>query len=150
VNPAQTKRFRLGHAVDGQEHVELALGEAQLADVAEIRRICRRDVDISNGGFDELAAFGRLVRVFGQPGDAVPFQAPVQACTGELGDAVAQAAHHVIERQQGPAAELDHRGLFGQREHGAVRGSRPHRRVVGRRPGAPFGDGGPAQPVAAG
>ena len=92
MNPAQTKRFRLGHAVDRQEHVELASCQAQLADVAEIRRICRRDVDKADGRLGELASLGRLVGVFGQPGDAVPFQASMQAGARQLGNAVAQAA----------------------------------------------------------
>ncbi len=44
--------------------------QAQLADV---------DVDVSNRGGSELAPLGRLVRAFGQSGDAVAFQASVQA-----------------------------------------------------------------------
>ena len=116
--------------------------QAQLADV---------DVDVSNRGGSELAALGAFVWVLGQSGDAVAFQAPVQAGARQLWDAVAQAAEHVvprgtpdvIERQQRPAAELDHHGLLSQCQHGAVRGSRPHWRIVGRRSGAPLGDGGP-------
>jgi len=59
-----------GHAVDRQEHVELALRQAQLADI---------DMDVSDRGGSELAPLGGFVRVFGQPGDAVPFEASVQA-----------------------------------------------------------------------
>ncbi len=60
----------LGHPVDGQEHVELALGEAQLGDV---------EMHVSDGGFGELAPFCGLVWVIGQPGDAVPLEAAMQA-----------------------------------------------------------------------
>jgi hypothetical protein len=57
-------------AVDCQEHVELALGKTQLADI---------NVDIADGRVGELAALGCLVRAFGQAGDAVSFQAAMQA-----------------------------------------------------------------------
>ncbi len=50
--------------------------QAQLADV---------DVDVSNRGGSELAALGAFVWVLGQSGDAVAFQAPVQAGARQLG-----------------------------------------------------------------
>ncbi len=42
----------LGHAVDGEGHDELALGQAQLAAV---------DVDVADRGVGEAAALGRFV-----------------------------------------------------------------------------------------
>ena len=69
--------------VDGEEHVELALGEAQLADV---------DVDVADRRLGELAPLGCVVWVLGQPGDAMALQAAMQAGSSELGDAIAQAS----------------------------------------------------------
>ena len=43
--------------VDGEEHVELALGQAQLADV---------DVDVANGRLGELAPLGCVIWVLGR------------------------------------------------------------------------------------
>ena len=48
---------KLRHAVDGQEHVQLALNQTQLADV---------DVDIADRGLGEPAPFRDLLRIIGQ------------------------------------------------------------------------------------
>ena len=93
----------LRHAVDGQKHDEPALGVAQLAAV---------DVDEADRGFGEAAAFGSLFNVCGQPGDAMTLQASVQGAAGKLWDGVAQAAHDVVERQEGAPLEHDDDGLL--------------------------------------
>jgi len=131
----------LRHAIDGEDHGQLALGQAQLA-VA--------DVEGADCGLGELASPRGLVRVVGQAGDAVALEAAVQAGACQLRDGVAQAAEHVVERQQGAAAELDHHGLLGWRQDCAARRRRTHGQVIGRGPGAPLGDGGAAQAIALG
>ncbi len=131
----------LRHAIDGEEHVQLALGKAQLADV---------DVDIADCGVGELASFRWLVRVVGQAGDAVAFEASMQAGACQLRDGVAQASEHVVERQQGAAPELDHHGLLLRAQHGAVRRCRTHGSVGRGRTASPLGHGGAAQAVALG
>lgn len=83
MNPAQTKRFRLGYAVDGQDHVELAFCQAKLADIG---------MDVSDWGCGQLALFRGLIRALGQPGDTVALKAAVETGAGELWDAVTQAA----------------------------------------------------------
>jgi hypothetical protein len=127
--------------VDGEEQEELALGQAQLADV---------DVDVADRGLGEASAFRGLLFAPGQARDAAADQATVQGAAGELGDALAQAAEHVIERQQGAAPELDHDGLLDLAQHGAARPGWPHRGVGDGRPPAPLGDGLGVQPVAGG
>ncbi len=49
----------------------------------------------------------------------------MQAGPGELGDAVAQASEHVVERQQGAPAELDDHGFLDRGRDGAVRARGP-------------------------
>jgi hypothetical protein len=88
----------LGDSVDGEEHEELALGQAQFADV---------DVDVADGGLGEAAALGGVLLVAGQAGDAVADEAAVQGRASELGDSLTGAAEDVVEGQQGAAAELD-------------------------------------------
>ena len=55
----------------------------------------------------------------------MPLEAAMQSAAAQVGDGVFQAAHDVIEGQQGAAAELDDDGLFGEREHGALGGLGP-------------------------
>ncbi len=88
----------LTDAIDGQEHVTLALGGAELGTV---------DVDVADLGLPGCLAFGACLFVLGQSGDAVTDQAAMQDTAGELGDGVAQASEHIVERQQGASPELD-------------------------------------------
>jgi hypothetical protein len=62
----------LGHPIDRQEHEQLALRQAQLADV---------DMDVAHPGFDEALALGRSLLITGQAGDAVAHEAAVQRAT---------------------------------------------------------------------
>jgi hypothetical protein len=111
----------LRHPIDGQEHEQLAVSQAQLAHI---------DVDIADGGLGEALSLGGLGVILRQTRDAVPLEAAVQGAAGELGDALAQAAEHVVERQQGAAPELhDHRFLgLGQT---VLRGLGGAHRLVG-------------------
>jgi hypothetical protein len=59
----------LRDAVDGEEHEELAFGQAQLADIG---------VDIADPGLGEALPLGGLLLTLRQAGDAVPLQAAVQ------------------------------------------------------------------------
>jgi hypothetical protein len=63
----------LGHAIDGQEHVEFALSKAQFTDV---------DMDEADCGLGGLAALGSLVWVWGQTRYTVACQTAVQAGSG--------------------------------------------------------------------
>jgi hypothetical protein len=74
--------------IDSQEHVELAFGQAQLAVV---------DVHVADPGLSKPASLGRALTVFGQPRDAVAHEAAVERAAGQLGDALTQAAEHVIQ-----------------------------------------------------
>ena len=121
----------LGHPVDGQEHKQLAFGQAQLAGV---------DVDVADLGLGEAAPLGRFLLVSGQAGDAMADQAAVQGAAGELGDALPQAAQHVVERQEGAPPELDDDGLLGFGQ-GAAAGLGSHHRVGGAVALAPLQDG---------
>jgi hypothetical protein len=89
---------------DCQEHEELALGQAQLADV---------DVDVANPGLGKALALRGLLLALGQAGDAVAHEASVQGAARELGDRLPQAAQHVIERQKGTPPELYNDCLLG-------------------------------------
>jgi hypothetical protein len=66
----------LRDAVDGQEHEEPALGQAQLAGV---------DVDVADPGLGEASALGGSLVASRQAGDAVPPQAAVQGTAGKPG-----------------------------------------------------------------
>jgi hypothetical protein len=68
-------------------------------------------------------------------------QAAMECAAAELWDGVPDAAHDVIEWQQGAAPELDDDGLLGLSEYGAARLAWPHGRVGGDLPGAPLSDG---------
>jgi hypothetical protein len=131
----------LRDAVDRQEQEQLALGQAELADV---------DVDVADRGLREVLALGSLLLVPRQAGDAVTHQAAVQGAAAELGDRVAQAAQDVVQRQQGAAAELDDEGLLGLGQDGAARSARPHRGVRRASPAPPLRDRLRVQPVAGG
>ena len=131
----------LRDAVDRQEHVELAFGEPQLANI---------DVDVADRCVCEPSALGSLLPAFWQAGDAVPHQASVETGSCELRNAVLQAAEDIVERKQRPPPKFDdHRFLHGS-EHRALGIARPHRRIRGRRPRPPFGNGRPAQAITAG
>jgi hypothetical protein len=127
--------------VDGQEHEQLALGQAQLADV---------DVDVADRRLGEAAALRGLLLVPRQTGNAVPRQAAVERAAAEGRDSLAQAAQDVIERQQGAATELHDHRLFGLGQDGAAGFPGAHRRVGGAGPAAPLGHGLGVQPVAVG
>jgi hypothetical protein len=131
----------LGYAVDREEHEQLALSQAQLADV---------DVDIADLGCSKALAPGRLLLALGQPRDAVADEAAMQGAARELGDGLAQAAQDVVQRQQRPAPELDHDRLFGLAQDRAARPRGSHRPIRGRGALAPFGDRLRVQPVAGG
>ena len=77
----------LGDPVNGQEHIELALGQAQLGNV---------DVYVADLSGRKLASPSSFDIARWQPRDAMPLKASVQAGTTELGDAFTQAAHHVV------------------------------------------------------
>jgi hypothetical protein len=95
----------LGYPIDGEKHEQLALRQAQLADV---------DVHVTDPGFGKALALGRLLLAFGQAGDAMTDEATVASTSArEPGDGFAQAAQHVVQRQEGAAPELDHDGLLG-------------------------------------
>jgi DNA sulfur modification protein DndC len=131
----------LGHAVDGEEHVALALGQAQFAGI---------DVDEADSGFGEATALGRCLLALGQARDAVADQASVQGRAGETGDRLAQRAQNVVERQEGAAAELDDDGLLDLGQGGAARARWPHGCVIGGGALAPLGDGLGVQTVSGG
>src|SRR3954468_17877600 len=111
-----------GYPIDGEKHEQLALRQAQLADV---------DVHVTDPGFGKALALGRLLLAFGQAGDAMTDEATVESTAREPGDGFAQAAQDVVQGQQRAAAELDHDGLLGLGEHRAVRPRWSHRRVGG-------------------
>jgi hypothetical protein len=115
--------------VDGQEQVEFALGQAQLAGV---------DVDIADRGLGEAFTLRRLVLVLGQSGDAVADQAAVQGTTAERRDGLPQAAEDIVERQQGAAPERDDDRLLGLGEDAAAGLTRPHGRIGGAGSAPPF------------
>jgi hypothetical protein len=121
--------------------VELALGEAQLADV---------DVDVADGGLGEALALRGLFPVLGQAGDAVAHEAAMERAAGEVRDALPEAAQDIVERQQGAAAELDDDGFLGLGQDGAAGPARAHRRVGSAGPAPPFGHRLRVQPVAVG
>ena len=111
----------LRDAVDGEEHVDLAVGVAQLAAV---------DVDVTDRRLGEATALGH--RLAGrQTRDAVAFEAAVQARSRQLRDLVAQAAHDVVQRQQCALAEGDDHRLLDRRQHRAAWVTRSHT-YVGR------------------
>jgi hypothetical protein len=131
----------LRDAVDRQEQEELALRQAQLADV---------DVHVADLGLGEALALGSFLCALGQPGDAVALQAAMQGAAGQLGDGLAQATQDIVQRQEGAPAELDDDRLLGLSEHRAPGPRRSHPRV-GRGPApTPLGDGLRVQPVAGG
>ena len=108
------------------------LGRAELGTV---------DVDVADLRFAERFALRAGVFGFRQAGDAMPLEAAMQSAAAQVGDGVFQAAHDVIERQQGAAAELDDDGLFGEREHGAFGSFGTHGGIGGNIAFAPFQDG---------
>src|SRR5215213_9959347 len=78
-----------GYPIDGEKHEQLALRQAQLADV---------DVHVTDPGFGKALALGRLLLAFGQAGDAMTDEATVASTSArEPGDGFAQAAQHVAK-----------------------------------------------------
>ena len=71
---------KLGNSVNGQEHIEFALGQAQLGNV---------DVHVADFGRRKLASATGFNFAGGQPRDAMPEQTTVQARAAELRDALA-------------------------------------------------------------
>jgi hypothetical protein len=63
---------KLGDPIDCQEHFELALGLAKLA-----------DMDVSDRRCGELAPFGGLIWALGPPGNVMAIQAAMQAGSQE-------------------------------------------------------------------
>lgn len=95
--------------IDGEKHDELAVGMLDLA-----------AVDVNASDLIDLEAFPGFRRLgFGRPGDAVALEAPMQGAAAEIWDGVLEAAHHIVQRQQGPAPELHDDGLFSRGEHRA-------------------------------
>jgi hypothetical protein len=121
----------LRDTVDRQEHMELAGGEAQLADV---------DVDVADRGLGEAAAPRALLLGLGQAGNAVALQAAVERAAGQPRDRVAQASKDIVERQQRAAPELEDHGFLERRQHGAAGIARPHRCIGRGGAPSPFGD----------
>src|SRR4051794_9905519 len=76
----------LGHPVDRQEQEDLALRQAQLADV---------DVHVTDPGLGEALALGRLLLAFGQAGDVMT-DSPGPRLTG------------TPRKRTSSAAEVDH------------------------------------------
>ena len=113
----------LRNAIDGEEHVDLAVGMTQLTAV---------DVDVTNRRLGEATAF-RLGFVNRQPRDAVAFETSMQARSRQLGNAIAQTSHDIVERQQRPPAKGDHHRLFDRRQHRTTWVARPYRCIHGRR-----------------
>jgi hypothetical protein len=66
----------------------------------------------------------------------MPVEAAMESAARQLGDGLAQAAEHVIERERGTAAKLD--DVLDLGEHGALRLARPHPPVGGRGALAPL------------
>ena len=95
----------LGHPVNGQKHIELALGQTQLGNV---------NVHVADFSRPKLAPPGRFNLARWQPRNAMPEQASMQALAAELRDALAQTAHHVIQGQQRCSPELHDYGLLGR------------------------------------
>src|SRR5829696_4691910 len=77
----------------------------------------------------EALALGGLLAGLRQPGNAVPLEAAVQGAAGEGRDRLAQAAEHVVQRQQRAAPELDDDRLLDLRQDRAAGSSRAHGRV---------------------
>src|SRR3984885_6642864 len=98
----------LRDTIDGEEHVHLAFGATQLADI---------DMNIADRGLGKAPALGCSLLAAWQSGNPMPGKAAMERAAGEFGDALAQAAKHVIEREQGTAAELDDDRLFGLGQH---------------------------------
>src|SRR3954468_22825326 len=93
----------LAHAIDCQEHVELAFCQAQVAVV---------DVDVADLGLGKAPALGGLLSAFGQSRDAVAHETAVKGAAGQLGGALAQAAENVTQGKDGAAPDLDDDGLL--------------------------------------
>lgn len=111
----------LRDAVDGQDHVHLALGRVQLAG---------DDADVAERGVGEPAARRRVALGLRQAADAVAEPAalllPGQRCEG-----LAEPAQNAVERQQGAAPELDDDGGFLRRgQPGTVRHPRSHSGII--------------------
>ena len=86
-------------------------------------------------------ALGAVRRVFGKPRNTVADETAMERAPGQLGDAVPEAAQHVVERQQHAPAELDHDGLLGFGQGRGARFRRPHRSVGRAGPLTPLQDG---------
>ena len=74
----------------------------------------------------------------------------MQTRARELWDAFTQAAHHIVQRQQGCAPELHDDGLFGRGKHRALGLSRAHWRVCRRGATSPLRDGRATQSITLG
>ena len=109
----------LRNAIDGEEHVELAIRVAELAAV---------DVDIADRGIGKPAALGRRV-ADRQARDAMAFEAAMQARTRKFWDLIAQAPHDIIEWQQRALAKRDDNSFLDRRQDRAARIARTHRRI---------------------
>ena len=129
----------LRDAVDGKEHVELAIGMPQLADV---------DVDVADRRLGEAATLRGGFLACRQARDAVPVEASMKRAARQLWDRIPQASQNVVQRQQRSAPELDDHGLLDRRQYGAAGIVRSHRRVGCRGAPPPLRDGLRVQAVA--
>jgi len=119
----------LRDAIDGKEHVDLAFGQTQLADV---------DMDVTDGGLGEAATLRQRLCARGKAADPVAFEAAMKGAAGELRNAVTQAAENVVEGQERPPPELDDDRFFDRGQHRAPRIARPHRGIGGCRASPPL------------
>src|SRR3954470_20783938 len=106
------------------------------------------DVVVTDGGLGKGAALRAALFVLGQSANAVTDEAAVERAAGELRDRLAQAAQHVVERQERAAPELDDNGLLGLSQDGAPRLRRPHGPIDGGGASSPLVDRLRVQPIA--
>src|SRR6266446_6599934 len=128
----------LGNSIDGEEHVQLALGKTQFT---------RVDVDVTDLRLGEAPALHGILLTSRQARDAVPLEAAMQSTAGELRDCLTKATEHVIEWQQRAASELDNHRFLDLRKYRAVGIARSHRGINGRGALLPLGDRLRVQPI---
>lgn len=80
----------------------------------------------------EAATLRRVLHARRQATGPVPEEAAVQRTPGELRELLAQAAQDIVEGEQRPATELDHRCLLQRAQRSAVHVVRAHGRILSR------------------